>query len=593
MDDVEIIIRREWRGSGSVEQRLHCPLPVCAGDGKRNLGVTYKEGKFLWTCFKCESSGCVVDQPQEPVYKPRPREIKPVAIPLQNVAQEPPTSLPQAAEAYFAGRHISPETALAAGVIADTTTVSFPYLDEKGQITALKVRGIAEKKFWQKGVCETYFRQPVVLESPTLTIVEGEIDCLSLMEIGITDVVSVPNGAPQKVSDNKVDASEDGKFRYVWGAKSLYESAKKIIIWTDTDGPGQALGEELARRIGKGRCWRPAMPDDCKDANDVLVKHGPVALREAYDKATPWPIQGVYDAHHYADRVRSLYTGGLHSGASTGFANLDPLYTVLGGHLCVVTGAPGSGKTAFVNQIMVNLAQSLDWKFAVQSTEIEPPVHIAMLAAIYLSKPFFEFDGVVKMTPAEVESSLDWVNEHFTFLESDGAADVASTIERLQVAVMRYGVRGVCIDPASYLRGKSGDSMDIEQVGHMLEEFKNFSVQHDCATWLIAHPRKMMGDEVPTGYAVSGSAHWYNRPDVGFTIHRPADNRAVTEFHLWKMRYSWIGKEGSAELYFDIPTGRYSEQPFSAGKVVYSAYTGNPLNVPHVPLTNRDPWEIN
>lgn len=34
------------------------------------------------------------------------------------------------------------------------------------------------------------------------------------------------------------------------------EDAKKIILATDSDEPGRALAEELARRLGKGRCWK-------------------------------------------------------------------------------------------------------------------------------------------------------------------------------------------------------------------------------------------------------------------------------------------------------------------------------------------------
>jgi len=49
----------------------------------------------------------------------------------------------------------------------------------------------------------------------------------------------------------------------------------------------------LARRIGKAQCWQVEWPDDCKDANDVLLKHGKAALANAIDEATPWPIAGL------------------------------------------------------------------------------------------------------------------------------------------------------------------------------------------------------------------------------------------------------------------------------------------------------------
>ena len=507
------------------------------------------------------------------------------ATPLAEQDQTRQRPLTEAGEAFLLSRAISPETAQSAGVWDDGSHIGFPYTNDLNQIIAIKLRGMTEKSFYQKGVCETYFLQPQSLSSDILIITEGEIDALSLREAGFQDVMSCPNGAPQKVSEGKVDPSEDGKFRYVWGAKALYQAAKKVVIWTDADSPGQALGEELARRIGKGRCWRVSPLPDCKDANDVLMKHGPEKLKEVMGNLIPWPVQGVYDALHYEAKVKNIFKGGMSKGQSTGYASLDVLYTVVPGHLTVITGTPGSGKTAFLNQLMVKLAQNLDWKFAIQSTEIEPPIHIAMLCALHTGQPFFDYPGAhnQKLNEQELDAALAWVNDHFTFLESEGCAGVKDTIERLELAVMRYGVRGACIDPASYLRGKSGDGMDVEQVGFMLESFKNFSVMHECCTWLIAHPYKIRQNDdgsspVPKGYSISGSAHWANRPDCGITIHRPADDRSKTEFHVWKMRYSWVGKEGKSDLYFDLPTGRYTEQPIPRqGPVIYSAYSGEPI----------------
>ncbi|CAD6258672.1 unnamed protein product [Miscanthus lutarioriparius] len=66
--------------------------------------------------------------------------------------------------------------------------------------------------------------------------------------------------------------------------------ASRIILATDDDHPGQALAEELARRLGKERCWRVKWPkkndtDTCKDANEVLMFLGPQALRKVIEDA--------------------------------------------------------------------------------------------------------------------------------------------------------------------------------------------------------------------------------------------------------------------------------------------------------------------
>lgn len=40
--------------------------------------------------------------------------------------------------------------------------------------------------------------------------------------------------------------------------------------------------------------WIIDFPEDCKDANDVLVKHGQERLYECYENARAYPIEGVF-----------------------------------------------------------------------------------------------------------------------------------------------------------------------------------------------------------------------------------------------------------------------------------------------------------
>ena len=103
----------------------------------------------------------------------------------------------------------------------------------------------------------------------------------------------------------------------------------------------------------------------------------------------PYPVSGLYDASHFYDQIDEIYEKGMGKGASTGYACVDELYSIVEGQLTVVTGHPSSGKSEFVDQLMVNLAEKVDWKFAVCSFENEPRIHIAKLISKYFRKPFF------------------------------------------------------------------------------------------------------------------------------------------------------------------------------------------------------------
>jgi twinkle protein len=63
--------------------------------------------------------------------------------------------------------------------------------------------------------------------------------------------------------------------------------------------------------------------------------------------------------------------------------------------------------------------------------------------------------------------------------------------------------------------------------------------------------------EIPTLYSISGSAHFYNKADNGFTVYRNKENNTV-EIHIQKVRNSWNGKVGVLEYTYDTFTRKYT-----------------------------------
>lgn len=468
---------------------------------------------------------------------------------------------------WLALRGITRETAQRAGVTAGHQflegqlqhCVGFAYRDD-GRTYAVKWRATATKAFLQTGSAASLYLAEHLQHGGPMAITEGECDCLALRQAGVP-AVSVPSGAPGHVRQ-PASATAHRHLDYLDPQEALIVAAKRVVIATDADEPGNILAEELARRVGKAKCFRAHWPDGCKDANEVLVRHGPDVLRECMADAEPWPVKGLYDSAHFTDEVDDLYTSGLSKGESTGYPDVDELYTVLPGQLCVVTGIPSMGKSSWIDQVMVNLALIRDWRFAVCSFENPPKVHIAKLCQLYLGKPFFQ--GVTpRMERADLARALAWVKDHFVFLyQGDGAqSPIEDIVERMRAAVLRYGIRGAVIDPANFV-DRPKDMNETDWVSDALTKLKVFCMSHDVHVWFTAHPAKIYPNDdgkysVPGGYSISGSANWFNKADIGMTVHRPdlKDNRA--DIHIWKCRFNWIGGVGKAGLRFDPPTGRY------------------------------------
>jgi twinkle protein len=496
------------------------------------------------------------------------KEFKLSAVPQTTILNN---KLETSHYAFLKSRGISQETADKMKVFAAnkfftrlgkaTDAVGFPYYRE-GALVSAKYRSIEGKDFTQEaGGAHDFFGLDHVNKGEPLVIVEGEIDCLSAIEAGIPNVVSVPSGAPMKVADGKVLASEDKKFSYVWNAREIIDAAPYIILATDQDVPGQALAEELARRIGKEKC-RIARFNN-KDLNEVLLGSADPArsIKDILDAASPYPISGLSDASTYADKIADLYTKGTGKGFSTGYNSLDQIYTVAPAQLTVITGYPSSGKSNFLDQVMVNLGRSSDWKFAICSFENQPEIHISRLMEIYTKKRFFE--GKDRMTEDEQKEAFKWVNDHFLFIDTNGEepSTLDSILERAKVAVKRMGVRGLVIDPYNYIELDRKDMTETDAISQMLTRVQKFCKSYDVHTWFIAHPSKINRSGVeqprPDGMSISGSMAWWAKTDCGITVHRKEG--PVVEIACWKSRYRWVGTQGETTLLYNKTSGTYSE----------------------------------
>ena len=549
------------RASFNDTTRVACPY--CSPDRKKSnikdMTLTRKpDGAVVYHCHHCSANGSV---------QPKERQLS--VVPQKNIITS--NKLQASHYEYLESRGISPQTADKMKLFAadkffsrlnkSCEAIGFPYY-RGGALVSAKYRSFPEKDFTQEaGGAHDFFGIDEVTKGEPIVIVEGEIDCLTLIECGFTNVVSVPSGAPIKVADGKVLPSEDKRFSYVWNAREILDSAPYVILATDQDTAGQALAEELARRIGKDRCRLAKF--DKKDLNEVHLNDPSRtgAIKDILDHATPYPVAGLSEAGMFYERLNDLYSKGTGKGFSTGYASVDNIYTVAPSQLTVVTGYPSSGKSNFVDQIMVNLAKQSDWKFAVCSFENQPEIHISRLMEIYTNKRFF--DGRDRMSEQEKEDAFKWVNEHFLFIDTNGEepSTLDSILDRARVAVKRMGVRGLVIDPYNYIELQRENMTETDAISKMLTRVQAFIKSHDVHCWFIAHPSKIQRSGVeqprPDGMSISGSMAWWAKTDCGLTVHRT--DHAV-EIAVWKCRYRWVGQQGETTMTYNKVSGSYSEQ---------------------------------
>jgi twinkle protein len=445
----------------------------------------------------------------------------------------------------------------------EVMAVGFVYGTE-GEESAVKWRPAdGRKAFTQDGAARSFYGLEWLDEEPDeIIIVEGEADVIALASVGI-QAVSVPNGAPMKLSKNmRVDPEEDRKFSYLWNSHELLEGAEKIILAVDQDTAGDILAEEICRRVGRAKCWRVSFPEGCKDATDVIARHDKKTIKNCIKSAEPMPLQGVYGASLYSGEVDQVYLEGYASGESCGLSVVDDLFTIKEGMVYIVTGYPGDGKSEFIDQIMVNLSLNKSWKWAVASFENPPAAHISKLSEKIVGKPFFE--GVTpRMRKDELDEAKAFINDHFVFLENrdGGMVTIHSIMDRARQSIMRLSTRGLVIDPYNYIdMGKTEN--EHQGITRMLSELGSFARANNIAIFFVAHPSKIAANQngempVPKGHHISGSAAWFAKADIGFTVHRGGMGVGI---YCWKARFKWLGMIGDTTIGYDVPTGRYFEQ---------------------------------
>jgi twinkle protein len=271
-----------------------------------------------------------------------------------------------------------------------------------------------------------------------------------------------------------------------------------------------------------------------------------------------------------AARTHALYDRGLPRGDKTGWTGLDQLFSVAQSQLTVVTGMPSSGKSEWLDALCMNLAEDHDWHFAVYSPENFPSeIHMAKLAEKHVRKPFGAGPNE-RMTKEELDGAMNWICDKWVWLDP-----IAKDWQSLLGAAAAFGNArkgrkfGVILDPWNQLEHKRPPAMsETEYISSELTRMMNWARLHQAHIFLVAHPRILRrekdGDKavpVPGPYDISGSAHWYNKPDNVITVHRDQlrDTQEV-EIYVWKVRFKHIGKIGNTKLMYDRVTGRYHDQ---------------------------------
>ena len=516
--------------------------PLCSFDrqpkNQKANCASYDWERGLGTCHNCNNTF------QLHTYQRKGSSDKVYVRPLTpEVVEEVSTNV----EKWFEGRGISKNTLKALKVTEgqefmpqtgqNENTIHFNYF-VGNQLINVKYRDGRKNFKLFKGAEKVFYNINSIVGYEYCVIVEGEMDALSLYESGIHNAISVPNGAT--LNNNNLD--------YLDNCIDYFTDKEKIIIAVDGDEAGQALQAELVRRLGAEVCYLATF-EDCKDANEYLLKYGKEKLVQCITKAKPVPLENVTTFKDIEGEITDFVENGFKPGFQIGLQNFDSIFSTYTSQFITVTGIPSSGKSDFVDQMVVGYNNNYQWKTAFASPENAPTYLHAhkIMRKVWQDMPTKKDIGTDKWNQV-----ADHVNDNFFFIDMEKYT-LEAVLRKGAELVKRKGIKCLVIDPFNKVRSNDASGDVNVYTLEYLSKIEIFAKKYDVLVIVVAHPTKMYKDangriEEPTMYNIKGGGEWYDASYHGLLVHRNYENKTV-KAKVLKVKFQNLGENG-AEAHF-------------------------------------------
>lgn len=478
---------------------------------------------------------------------------------------------------YLGLRGISKETIEYAGVKEDRQgNIAFEYRDLDDKLLCVKYRPSrkikhGESKMWFQKDSSTvpilYNIKKLDYTQPLLCV-EGEVDNLSVIEAGYTNVCSVPNGA--------------GSTNWLEFCYDYLQNFKTIILWWDNDKAGQEGLAKVIPRIGEYRCKvvKPTSEDEQMvedyyeqygvqgirktDANNILLACGKQRIIELINRAEEIPAKNLkYLMDCEIDDIKDIEK------TSTGLKGLDDiLFGNLMGCMTIVTGLAGSGKSSLCNLMSVLAPIDQGHRVFIFSGELGEGQLLSWimspLAGLNHLRVWDSANSARKgfSVTDEADAAIrKYYHDNIILYSADNELETSETslFEAMEIAYRKYGCDIFLIDnlmTIDFSDAERDSKWDAQKA--FITQLMNFTNKHKVSTNLVIHPRKPSQGESDLGiYSLHGASELSNLAHRLLAVKRLKDDEEnySMEVQILKDRPTQAaGKE--CKLMYDFATRR-------------------------------------
>ena len=503
-----------------------CPYCRSMKD-KNTFSINLKTGMFKCLRSTCAVHGNMITLAKDfdfslgteadEYYNPRRR--------FKDLRKYPRPKVKDAAVAYLESRGISKAITEKYQLTVrkdDDNVLIFPFYDEKGTLQFMKYRNMHPKEGQSKEWCERDCK-PILfgmdhcnpVKSDWLILTEGQIDSLSVAEAfnGEVNAVSVPTGAKG--------------FTWVPYCWDFLTQFKTLVVFGDHENGYITLLDEMKKRFpGVVRHVDPDRYQGCKDANELLTKHGKQAVIDAVENAVLVANPRIKQIKDIERKDQSKLPR-----FRTGLREIDKV-TEGGlrlGTVALLTGERGNGKSTLASQIgafairagyntLFYSGELLDWYFRewldrqIAGNKYIEAHHSNLGYTTYSVK-----DDVI-------ENINEWYADRAFFYDNsileDDTKEEETLLKTVEDAIKQYNCTVIIIDNLMTAMSDDFGADLYRQQTKFVKTLTKIAQFYQVLILLIVHPRKRNGFEFSND-DVSGSSNITNLADLVLRYTRP------------------------------------------------------------------------
>ena len=431
------------------------------------------------------------------------------------------------------------------------------------EVTSYKVRSEGKHFTWRGSSQGTgLFGESAFKDSGKfITLVEGECDAMAAYELlgSKWPVVSVKSGAA-------------GAARDVKNSLEFLEKFDCVVINFDNDKAGREGAKAVARLLTPSKAKILTMPDDFKDANEMLRAKRAQAYVDAWWGAKLYTPSGVLNI---SEQKLDFNNREQRESIPYPWARLNKkLYGMRRGELVTLTGGTGLGKSSITRELehwlithtkdnVGIIALEEDWRRTVDGI-----LSIEANARLYIDQEREQFseDDLNKyfdnIYGGENKDRV-WIHSHF------GITNIDEIFSKLRFLIVGCGCKWVFVDHLHMLVSSMSEGDERRAIDNIMTRLRSIVEETNVGLILVSHLRRVDGNRGhENGISVSlshlrGSQSIAQLSDCVIALERDQqsdDPEEANTTHMRVLKSRYTGDVGmGTHLLYDRETGRLRE----------------------------------